>query len=73
MRILINRDGTLKMIYTDSVDVRDMGDSEITRVGRVEPTEECMWRVDVRGEEVGRYSLREEALRAEVARVEEEL
>ncbi len=70
MRVVIEKDGTLRMIYTDSLDVRDMGESEIWRVGRVEPTEDSQWEVEVTGKAIGRFSLREEALREEVRVVE---
>lgn len=72
--LTIQPDGTVRGIYSDSLDFRALGaalgELEIRRASRVEPTEDGRWTADLAlsgGPVLGPFGLRSEALAAEVA------
>jgi hypothetical protein len=68
--IVIDKGGTVRMIYGESIDACAIGRVEIHRGSHVEPTSEGQWTADlspVGGPILGPYPLRSEALQAEVA------
>lgn len=67
--LIISPLGEIESIYDDAVDLRAIGPRLITRVSHVEPDEDGSWRVDlspVGGPELGPFTLRGDALEAEV-------
>ena len=73
MLVKITPLGQIRMVYSDLLEVRDLGVSSIVRAGLVEPTLSSEWEVVVGGESHGRFSLREQAVRKEVEVVEGQL
>lgn len=73
MTLIIDSNGALRFIYKDEfVGLLDEGNAEIKRASHVEPTENG-WNADlspVGGPMLGPYTLRQEALDAEVAWLE---
>lgn len=74
MKISIRPDGKIEHIYSDRLAyLTDLGKSETKRISSVEPTEKGDWLVDlspIGGPKLGPFSLREDALQAEVKWVE---
>lgn len=71
MRIKINTDGTVQMIYTEDIDVSEIGNVQsITRASHVEPVNGgSQWEADMRpigGPVIGVFDRRSDALAAEV-------
>lgn len=77
MRIRINPDGTAVMIYTEDIDITDIGNVQsITRASIVEPTDGNQWAADMRpigGPVLGAFNKRSEALAAEANWIEENI
>ncbi len=69
----VEPDGTVATVYTEAIDLTEIGRASITRASHVEPTPDGAWTADlspVGGPVLGQYALRSEALAAEVAWLE---
>lgn len=70
MKIRINPDGTAVMIYTEDIDITDLGNVQsIIRASIIEPTDGNQWAADmwlVGGPVLEPFNKRSEALAAEV-------
>lgn len=77
MKIKINPDGTAIMIYTEDINIADLGSVQsITRVSRVEPTSGNQWAADmgpIGGPVLGAFDKRSDALSAEINWIEENI
>jgi hypothetical protein len=74
MTILIRRDGTLRCLYGEAIDLADIGHLAIERASHVEPDATGRWIADltpVSGPILGPYAARSLALAAEAAWIEE--
>ena len=74
MNILILPDGSLRCIYSEAVDLRQVGSPKIKRVSHVEPDSDGMWHADlspVDGPTLGPFANRSDALRAEAEWLDE--
>ena len=70
MQLLIERSGNCRCVYSEAIDVRQIGEANIRRGSHVEPTADGLWTADlspVNGPLLGPFSSRSEALEAEVA------
>lgn len=68
MQVLINSQGVIRSLYSDSLQLAALGPLQITRASHVEPDREGRWWADlapVIGPLLGPFSLRSEALLAE--------
>jgi hypothetical protein len=68
MKLVVTRDGTVRAIYDESVDLAALGRPMIARASHVEPTHEGRWTADltpVGGPILGPFDRRSEALEAE--------
>ncbi|HSG70627.1 MAG TPA: hypothetical protein VLA12_09455 [Planctomycetaceae bacterium] len=69
MELIIAPCGNIRCIYDETLDLSQFGQVRIERASHVEPTLHGQWRADlspVNGPELGPFSLRSEALRAEL-------
>ena len=69
MQLLIEPSGNCRCIYSEVIDVREIGEASIRRGSHVEPTPDGRWTADlspVNGPSLGPFSTRSEALDAEV-------
>ncbi|QDU76854.1 hypothetical protein Pan97_39110 [Bremerella volcania] len=69
MRLLIEPSGNCRCVYSEAIDVRQIGETSIRRGSHVEPTADGQWTADlspVNGPVLGPFSTRSEALDAEV-------
>lgn len=74
MQIVIEPDGTARTIYSETIDLGEIGSLSIRRGSHVEPTADGKWTADmspVNGPVLGPFDTRSEALAAEVAYLEE--
>jgi hypothetical protein len=74
MQLVIERDGKVRGIYGEEIDLAALGPARITRASHVEPDNQGRWLADlspVRGPVLGPFERRSEALEAEVAWLEE--
>jgi hypothetical protein len=74
MQIVIGRNGTVRGIYSEQIDLAALGQARITRASHVEPDAEGRWLADlspVGGPTFGPFDRRSEALEAEVYWLEE--
>lgn len=77
MKIKINTNGTLNLVYTEDICVEELGKIDsIKRLFHVEPTQDNKWtaKVNIGTSEcvvLGPYDKRSEALEAEVAWIED--
>lgn len=74
MIIRFDTNGTATTVYTEAVPLTELGAVRCTRASHVEPTSDGQWTADmgpVGGPVLGPYTLRSEALAAEVAWLEE--
>jgi hypothetical protein len=70
MDVLVLPDGTIKAIYAEDIDFRELGEPLITRASHVEADCQNRWIADltpVAGPVLGPFALRSEALEAEQA------
>jgi hypothetical protein len=68
MDIVVLLDGTIRAVYAEVIDLRELGKPLIIRAGRVEPDAQGRWIADltpVTGPVLGPFALRSEALEAE--------
>ena len=73
MNLIIEKDGFVRGIYGEVIDLASLGTPKIERASHVEPDERGRWLADlspVGGPELGPYDKRSEALDAEVAWLE---
>ena len=69
MQLLIEPSGNCRCVYSEAIDVRQIGEASIRRGSHVEPTADGQWTADlspVNGPSLGPFSTRSEALDAEV-------
>ena len=69
MHILLQRNGTLRFIYSETVNLSSLGIMQIERVSHVEPDAMGRWHADlspVAGPVLGPFALRSEAVSAEL-------
>lgn len=69
MELVVQADGSLRCLYDETVDLSVLGQVIIRRASHVEPTDHGQWQADlspVGGPVLGPFSLRSEALAAEV-------
>jgi hypothetical protein len=74
MNLIIERDGNVRGIYGEALDLAALGTPQITKASHVEPDEKGRWLADlspVGGPVLGPFDMRSEALAAEVAWLEE--
>ena len=67
--IIIERDSTVRMIYTEAVEPLALGHATIQRASNVEPDQNGLWWADlspVNGPKMGPYLRRSDAVRCEV-------
>lgn len=71
-----NPNGTAKMIYTEEIDLNELGELNISRASHVEPTASGKWMADmspVGGPTLGPYKTRKEALAEEIEWLEKNI
>lgn len=74
MNLIIQKDGQIRGIYCEVIDLASLGTPSISRASHVEPNDNGWWLADlspVGGPMIGPYGCRSEALEAEVAWLEE--
>jgi hypothetical protein len=74
MLIIIGRDGSIRGIYGEAIDLAVFGQPRISRASHVEPNDQGRWLADlspIGGPVLGPFDRRSEALEAEVAWLEE--
>jgi hypothetical protein len=74
MNLIIERNGRVRGIYGEEIDLATLGPARITRASHVEPDSQGRWRADlspVEGPVLGPYEQRSVALAAEAAWLEE--
>ncbi len=74
MQLVIKRDGSIRGIYGEVIDLAALGQARITRVSHVEPDADGRWLADlspVGGPKLGPFDRRSDALEAEVYWLEE--
>lgn len=70
MQLLIESSGDCRCVYSEAIDVREIGEVNIRRGSHVEPTGEGQWTADlspVSGPVLGPFPTRSKAIDAEVA------
>ena len=70
MQLFIEPSGNCRCVYSEAIDVRQLGSAVIQRGSHVEPTADGSWTADlspVNGPVLGPFPNRSEALDAEVA------
>ena len=73
MELLIDRDGTVRCLYSEALELTALGTLSIRRASHVEPDADGKWWADlapVDGPRLGPFERRSQALRAEVAWLE---
>jgi hypothetical protein len=68
MELVVDADGSVRCIYDEALDLREIGKLQITRASHVEPDAEGYWWADmgpVDGPVLGPYGSRSEALEGE--------
>lgn len=74
--ISFDADGNANTIYTEAIDLSELGKLQIKRASHVEPTEDGQWTADmspVHGPVLGPFTTRSEALDKEVEWLEENI
>ena len=69
MTLIIDPAGQARCLYTETIDLRSLGELSITRASRIEPDELGNWWADLSpaaGSVLGPFGLRSEALAAEL-------
>ena len=70
MQILIEPTGNCRCVYSEAIDIQQIGAADIQRGSHVEPTADGKWTADlspVNGPVLGPFQTRSQALAAEVA------
>ena len=70
MQIVIHRNGTCRCLYSEAIDLRQLGELNIQRASRVEPDAAGYWFADlapISGPVLGPFATRSAALAAEEA------
>ena len=73
MELIIGPDGCIKTVYDEVIDLRSLGRPSLLRAGHVEPDSSGEWYADlspVGGPRLGPFTLRSDALHAELAWLE---
>ena len=73
MILRIEPEGSVTTVYTEALDLTELGSVRCSRASHVEPTSDGAWSADlspVGGPVLGPYALRSEALAVEVAWLE---
>ena len=73
MNLIVEKDGQIRGVYGEAIDLAALGSRAITRASHVEPDSEGRWHADlspVGGPILGPFEKRSEALDAEVAWLE---
>ncbi len=68
MDLVVARDGTIKAVYAEDIDLGVLGQAVIRRASHVEPDQHGQWVADlspVRGPLLGPFHQRSDALKAE--------
>lgn len=68
MQLVVDNDGTMRMIHTDAIDPTELGAAKIKRASTVEPNDDCTWSADLSltgGPVLGPFPTRGAALEAE--------
>lgn len=76
MELLVDSAGDIRCIYSEDVDLKELGPAKIRRASHVEPTADGDWTADMApmgGPVLGPFQLRSEALEAEVEWLEGKL
>lgn len=76
MTLVVSPSGELRFIYTEALDLSEVGVQQIARASHVEPTSDGHWTADlspVGGPLLGPFAKRSEALAAEVEWLEAHL
>jgi hypothetical protein len=74
MNLIIEKDGKVRGIYGEAIDLATLGTPRINRASHVEPDEQGRWLADlspVGGPVLGPFDKRSDALEAEVAWLEQ--
>ena len=74
--ISFDKNGDALSIYSDAIDLNELGKTKIERASHVEPTDEGLWTADmspVNGPVLGPFKTRTEALDTEVKWLEEHI
>lgn len=69
MEIFVDAGGDIRCIYSEDVDLTELGSAKIRRASHVEPTDDGYWTADMApmgGPVLGQYQHRSEALAAEI-------
>jgi hypothetical protein len=75
VKLVIDGKGVVRCIYSEAIDLSQLGSLSIRRAGHVEPDDSGKWWADlspVRGPRLGPFQLRSLALEAEGAWLEEQ-
>jgi len=70
VQLLIETNGNCRCVYSEMIDIQQLGSADIQRGSHVEPTADGKWTADlspVNGPVLGPFATRSEALDAEVA------
>ena len=70
MQLVVHPGGRVRCVYSETIDLSDLGSLSIRRGSHVEPNQEGHWMADlspVGGPMLGPFTTRGEALRAEIA------
>lgn len=68
MQLIIDRSGSVRCVYDETIDLSALGNVQIARASHVEPDDRDRWLADlspVGGPSLGPFRLRSEALAAE--------
>ena len=72
MELVVDAGGDVRCVYGEELDLREIGQLQITRASHVEPDRDGYWWADmgpVRGPVLGPYGSRTEAIGEEIARL----
>ena len=73
MDLVISPDGTVRAVYSEDIQLTNLGSAVISRASHVEPDSQGRWLADlspVGGPDLGPFDRRSEALAAELAWLE---
>ena len=69
MDMVVERNGNIRMIYDEAINVRHIGELSVRRVSQVEPVEYGLWIADLsllNGPILGPFEARSEAIEREI-------